>query len=122
MNASSFLARGAAGLLTACLCAFGAPAAAQDTPWRVLVGFPPGGSVDTVARVLAEKLGPELNRTVIVESRPGAGGRVLAAALKTMPSDGSVVKLAPDALLTTTSSSTARRSRIYTGSHGRCAS
>jgi tripartite-type tricarboxylate transporter receptor subunit TctC len=101
MNSRSFLARTTAGLLAAWLCTMGGPAAAQDTPARVLVGFPPGGSADTIARVLAEKLGPELKRTVIVDNRPGAGGRVLAAALKTMPADGSVVMLAPDALLTT---------------------
>jgi tripartite-type tricarboxylate transporter receptor subunit TctC len=101
MNSRSFLARTTAGLLAAWLSTMGGPAAAQDTPARVLVGFPPGGSADTIARVLAEKLGPELKRTVIVDNRPGAGGRVLAAALKTMPADGSVVMLAPDALLTT---------------------
>jgi tripartite-type tricarboxylate transporter receptor subunit TctC len=101
MNSRSFLARTTAGLLAAWLCAISGQAAAQDTPARVLVGFPPGGSADTIARVLAEKLGPELKRTVIVDNRPGAGGRVLAAALKTMPADGSVVMLAPDALLTT---------------------
>ena len=101
MNSRSFLARTTAGLLAALLCAISGQAAAQDTPARVLVGFPPGGSADTIARVLAEKLGPELKRTVIVDNRPGAGGRVLAAALKTMPADGSVVMLAPDALLTT---------------------
>lgn len=79
------------------------PAMAQSGqgPARLLVGFPPGGSADTIARVLAEKLGAELNRQVIVESRPGAGGRLLAAALKNMPNDGSAMMLAPDALLTT---------------------
>jgi tripartite-type tricarboxylate transporter receptor subunit TctC len=81
----------------------GPPAAAQgsDAPARILVGFPPGGSADTIARVLADKLRDELKRPVLVESRPGAGGRVLAAALKTLPNDGSAVMLAPDALLTT---------------------
>jgi len=74
---------------------------AGDSPARILVGFPPGGSADTIARVLADKLRDELKRTVIVESRPGAGGRLLAASLKTQPNDGSVVMLAPDALLTT---------------------
>jgi tripartite-type tricarboxylate transporter receptor subunit TctC len=77
------------------------PALAQENTARLLVGFPPGGSADTIARVLAEKLGPELKRNVIVESRPGAGGRVLAAALKTLPNDGSAVMLAPDSLMTT---------------------
>ncbi|HKW85227.1 MAG TPA: Bug family tripartite tricarboxylate transporter substrate binding protein [Burkholderiaceae bacterium] len=79
------------------------PVSAQgvDTPARILVGFPPGGSADTIARVLADKLREDLKRPVIVESRPGAGGRLLAAALKSQPHDGSAVMLAPDALLTT---------------------
>ena len=68
MNSRSFLARTTAGLLAAWLCAISGQAAAQDTPARVLVGFPPGGSADTIARVLAEKLGPELKRTVIVDN------------------------------------------------------
>lgn len=94
------LAACCAGLL---LLTIVGPAAAQpaDTPARILVGFPPGGSADTIARVLADKLREDLKRPVIVESRPGAGGRVLAAALKTQPNDGSVVMLAPDALFTT---------------------
>ena len=79
------------------------PALAQgsDTTARLLVGFPPGGSADTMARLLAERLRDELKRPVIVENRPGAGGRVLAAALKTLPADGSAMMLAPDALITT---------------------
>lgn len=79
------------------------PAWAQggEAPARILVGFPPGGSTDTIARVLADKLREELKRPVIVENRPGAGGRLLAATLKNQPNDGSVVMLAPDALLTT---------------------
>lgn len=80
-----------------------AAAAAQsaDAAARVVVGFPPGGSADTIARLLADKLKDELRRPVIVENRPGAGGRILAGALKTMPNDGSVVMFAPDALATT---------------------
>ena len=94
-------------LLALCAAAFAAcmpaPAHAQaaDAPARIVVGFPPGGSVDTIARLLAEKLREELKRTVIVESKPGAGGRIAAQGLKAMPADGSVVMLAPDALVTT---------------------
>ncbi|HUG21066.1 Bug family tripartite tricarboxylate transporter substrate binding protein [Piscinibacter sp.] len=90
-------------LLAMLLPVAAAPALAQsgDSTARILVGFPPGGSADTIARVLADKLREELKRPVIVESRPGAGGRLLASLLKSQPNDGSVVMLAPDALLTT---------------------
>lgn len=91
----------AAACGAAALLAFGPARAQGDAPARILVGFPPGGSADTIARVLADKLRDELKRPVIVESKPGAGGRLLAASLKTQPNDGSVVMLAPDALFTT---------------------
>lgn len=97
--------RAAWGRLLLALCAAWMPAVASaqaaDAPARIVVGFPPGGSADTIARVLAEKLRDELKRPVIVESKPGAGGRIAAQGLKAMPNDGSVVMLAPDALVTT---------------------
>jgi tripartite-type tricarboxylate transporter receptor subunit TctC len=86
-----------------CLALATAAVAAQsaDSTARIVVGFPPGGSADTIARLLADKLKDELKRPVIVENRPGAGGRILAGLLKSMPRDGSVVMFAPDALATT---------------------
>ena len=51
------------------------PALAQDTwpnrPIRLLVGFPPGGGVDLLARVLAERMAPILGQPVVIENRPG---------------------------------------------------
>lgn len=73
----------------------------NDAPVRIVVGFPAGGSADTIARLLADKLKDTLKRPVLVDNKPGAGGRIAAGALKTMPNDGSVVMLAPDALVTT---------------------
>ena len=49
---------------------------AQDRTIKILVGFPPGGSVDVIARLLAEKLRVSLDQNVIVDNKPGAGGRV----------------------------------------------
>jgi tripartite-type tricarboxylate transporter receptor subunit TctC len=56
----------------------------------VLVGFPPGGGTDAIARILAEGLKDELGgATVIVENKPGAGGQLAAQALKAAAPDGS---------------------------------
>ena len=82
----------------ACAC-FNAAAQSDAAPARIVVGFPAGGAFDAVARLLAEKMRPELKRSVVVENKPGAGGRVAADWLKTAPRDGSVVMLAPEALV-----------------------
>jgi tripartite-type tricarboxylate transporter receptor subunit TctC len=57
-------------------------------PVRLLVGFPPGGQVDIVARVTAQWLGERLGQTVVVENRPGAGGNLGAEAIVNAPPDG----------------------------------
>ena len=76
--------------------AFAAPA--QDKPpIRLIVGFAPGGSTDTVARLLADKLRGLLGQPVIVENKPGAGGRLGAEALKNSPPDGLTYMVAPNA-------------------------
>ena len=73
------------------------PAGAQSLkPIRLLVGFPPGGGTDIVARTLADKLKDELGTSVVVENRPGAGGQIAAQALKTSPADGTVLFLSHD--------------------------
>jgi tripartite-type tricarboxylate transporter receptor subunit TctC len=74
------------------------PLAAQaqaDRTLRILVGFPPGGSIDTVARLLADRMKDELKANVVVDNKPGAGGRVAADLLKAAPADGSTFMLAP---------------------------
>jgi tripartite-type tricarboxylate transporter receptor subunit TctC len=83
-------------VLAATLAGFGAAAHAQvDRTVRILVGFPPGGSIDIVARLLAEKMKDELKTTVIVENRAGAGGRIAAELLKSAPADGSSLMITP---------------------------
>jgi tripartite-type tricarboxylate transporter receptor subunit TctC len=73
-------------------------ATAQDKqPIKLLVGFAPGGSTDTVARVLADKLSLVLKQPVIVDNKPGAGGRVAAQALKASAPDGLTYMIAPNA-------------------------
>src|SRR5258707_8797511 len=52
------------------------PALAQPAMTRIIVGFPPGGTIDIVARTVTEALGKELGRQVIVENKPGANGAI----------------------------------------------
>ncbi|MES2197945.1 MAG: tripartite tricarboxylate transporter substrate binding protein [Pseudomonadota bacterium] len=66
---------------------------------RILVGFPPGQATDLVARLLAERLGPALGETVIVENRPGQGGSIVLGTLGQSPADGHTLVLAPLASL-----------------------
>ena len=66
------------------------------SPIRLLVGFPPGGGTDAIARLLADKLKDRLGAPVVVENRPGAGGQIAAQVLKAAPADGGTVFLTHD--------------------------
>ena len=57
-------------------------------PIKLLVGFPPGGQVDIIGRIAAQWLSQELNQSVVVENRPGAGGSLGAEAVVNAPPDG----------------------------------
>jgi tripartite-type tricarboxylate transporter receptor subunit TctC len=74
----------------------GLPALAQSRTIRLLVGFPPGGGTDAVARLLAEQLKDALGATVVVDNKPGAGGQLAAQALKASPADGNTLFLSHD--------------------------
>jgi tripartite-type tricarboxylate transporter receptor subunit TctC len=67
---------------------------------KILVGYPPGGSADVVSRQLAERLAPGYARSVIVDNRPGAAGRIAIDALKTSPPDGRTLLLTPASTVT----------------------
>jgi len=83
-------------VLAAALWLLTAAAAAQvDRPVKILVGFAAGGSADMAARLLAERMQPELKQTVVVENKPGAGGRIAADMLKNAPPDGGTIMLTP---------------------------
>jgi tripartite-type tricarboxylate transporter receptor subunit TctC len=72
---------------------------AQDRTVRILVGFPPGGSVDVIARLLAEKLRVSLGQNVIVDNKPGAGGRVALGEVRRAAPDGQTLILSPSGAL-----------------------
>ena len=67
---------------------------------RVLCGFPAGGTTDAVSRRIADKLRGAHAKTVLVENKPGAGGRLAVEELKRSPNDGSVMLLTPAAMVT----------------------
>jgi tripartite-type tricarboxylate transporter receptor subunit TctC len=66
---------------------------------RILVGFPPGGTTDVIARLLAGAM-KDYASAIIVENRSGGAGRFAIEALKSAPCDGSVFLLAPVATMT----------------------
>lgn len=69
---------------------------AQGRTVRLLVGFPPGGGTDAIARVLADKLKDELTASVVVDNRAGAGGQIAAQELKRAVPDGNTLFLSHD--------------------------
>jgi tripartite-type tricarboxylate transporter receptor subunit TctC len=83
-------------LITATLALSSALAVAQQRTIRILVGFPPGGGTDAIARTLAEKLKDELGAVVVVENKAGAGGQLAAQALKAAAPDGNTYFISHD--------------------------
>ena len=89
--------RGVLQALVAALALCLAPTVwAQSGPIKLLVGFPPGGGTDAIARILADKLKDQLGVPVVVENKAGAGGQLAAQALKAAAPDGNTVFLSHD--------------------------
>jgi tripartite-type tricarboxylate transporter receptor subunit TctC len=76
---------------------FAAPLHAQvgEQPIRIIFPFAPGGSGDTVARLIANKMSDALKRPVIIENRTGADGRIGVRAVKDAAPDGDTLLLTP---------------------------
>lgn len=90
MKPRPYLAAAVAALALAAGAAF-----AQDKPpLRILVGFPPGGSADILARMIGDAVRDDFS-TVTVENRPGAGGRIALTAVKNAKPDGQTVIVLP---------------------------
>ena len=80
--------------LSACALLATSWAQAQSTI-RLVVGFAPGGSADIAARLISERMAAELKQPVVVENKPGAGGRIAAEQLKNAAPDGNTLMLTP---------------------------
>ena len=64
-----------------------------NKPIKMIAPYPPGGGVDTVARLVAERLSVRIGQTIAVENRPGAGATIGADALAKSPADGYTLML-----------------------------
>ena len=87
MNRSHFLRAIAAAALTCTL----APAWAQaypNKPVRVIIPFPPGGTLDLIGRMLAQKMSDQTGQTFVIENKPGGNGFIGGDAVAKAPADG----------------------------------
>ena len=71
------------------------PAAAQDKTVKILVGFPAGAGLDTMTRLVADRMRVSLGQPVVVENRPGAAGQIAMSAVKAAPADGLTLVMTP---------------------------
>ena len=91
----------AGAMIATALLAASAGAAAQnypERPVRVLIAFPAGGTIDTLGRIIAQKLTEAWGQNVVIENRPGAGGNIGAAAAAKSAPDGYTLHLGAQTL------------------------
>ena len=98
--------RGALQILAAGVASAALPAFAQwpDRSIKIIVTFPPGGSSDVLARVMAEQLAKKLGQPVVVDNKPGAGGTIGGAQVSSSTADGYTLMLSNTCLLYTSPS------------------
>jgi tripartite-type tricarboxylate transporter receptor subunit TctC len=89
----------AAGAALALPLAVRAQSTAPLETARIIVGFPPGGTTDAVARRLADKLRGSYANNVIVDNKPGAGGQIGVTTLRDSAPDGSTMLITPASML-----------------------
>ena len=77
-----------------------AAASAQDNypsrPVKIMIAFPVGGLLDTVSRVVGEKLSQQLGQQFVIEARPGAGGTIATQAVAKAEPDGYTLMMIND--------------------------
>ena len=90
-----------------CLCLCGVGLAGQvlaqsypSKPVKLIVGQPPGGAIDVIGRIFANKLGAMWDQSVLVENRPGATGNIGAALVAKAAPDGYTFFIAASSLVT----------------------
>ena len=86
----------------ALLAGVGQRAFAQAFPYdtvKIITGFPPGGTSDTICRRVASKLAPGYGKSVVVENRAGAGGQIAVQSMKQLPPDGTAILQTPMSML-----------------------
>lgn len=84
----------------AAILTFAAPAMANaDDTARIVIPFPAGGISDSIARIVADRLGTELDETVIVEPHPGGSGLVASRHVINAPADGTTLFLASPTIM-----------------------
>jgi tripartite-type tricarboxylate transporter receptor subunit TctC len=93
-------------LALACVAALGAPlamaqAAYPSKPVKLLVGYPPGGASDIVARLVAQELSKMNGQAFVVENKPGVGGMLSMSLVAKAPADGYTLGLGVSGTLTT---------------------
>jgi tripartite-type tricarboxylate transporter receptor subunit TctC len=91
----------AAGAAFTIALGIAAESRAQDTryptkPVRLLIGFPPGGLLDTVSRIVSERMSALLGQPFIVDARPGAGGLIATTVLAKAAPDGYTLMMVND--------------------------
>jgi tripartite-type tricarboxylate transporter receptor subunit TctC len=91
--------RTAAGAAMLALLAPAARAQAPEGPLRIVVGYSPGGSTDRVARIVGEKLQARLGVPVVIDNKPGAGGRLAAQQVKSARAGENVLMVGNPAVM-----------------------
>jgi tripartite-type tricarboxylate transporter receptor subunit TctC len=66
---------------------------------KIITGFPPGGTSDTICRRVAAKMAPGYGRSVVVENRTGAGGQIAIQGVRTLAPDGATILQTPMSML-----------------------